>query len=285
MVAASCGHNPGEMSTPDRIETLLLSRVEMAAEGRRIVDAARERGLTLRLIGGLAVRDHCEELVFCSRDHSDLDMVGLTREAPGLVSLFEALGYRERLHVREATRLRQAQFGRPCVHGSADGAYAVHAEDHVDVFLDVFRMDHTVDFRERLAIEQYTVSAGDLLLTKLQVFGAEERDLRDIVTLLKDDELADEDAPGTVNVKYVAELCARDWGLYYDVTQNLRRCAESLASYGLERRAEDHVRAALARLTEEIENAPKTRFWRWRAKIGTRARWHELVEDQDGESP
>jgi 3-hydroxyisobutyrate dehydrogenase-like beta-hydroxyacid dehydrogenase len=42
------------MSTPDRTETLLRSRVEMAAEGRRIVDAAR--GLTLRLIVGLAVR-------------------------------------------------------------------------------------------------------------------------------------------------------------------------------------------------------------------------------------
>ena len=257
----------------------------MAAEGRHIVVAARERGLTLRLIGGLAVRDHCEELAFCGRDHSDLDMVGLTREVGGLVSLFEALGYRERLHVREATRLRQAQFGRPCAHGSGDGAYAVHAEDHVDVFLDVFRMDHRVDLRERLAIEPYTVSAGDLLLTKLQVFRAEERDLRDIVTLLKDDELADEDAPGTVNVKYVAGLCARDWGLYYDVTRNLRHCAESLARYGLERRAEEHVRAALARLTEEIEDAPKTRSWRWRAKIGTRRPWHELVEEQDGGSP
>ena len=273
------------MSTPDSIETLLLSRVEMAAEGRRIVDAARERGLTLRLIGGLAVRDHCEELTFCSRDHSDLDMVGLTREASGLVSLFEALGYRERLQVREATRLRQAQFGRPCAHVNVDGAYAVHAEDHVDVFLDVFRMDHRLDFHERLAIEPYTVSAADLLLTKLQMFNAEGHDLRDVVTLLKDDELAAQDAPGTVNVDYVAEVCARDWGLYYDVTRNLQRCAESLASYGLERHEEERVRAALARLTQEIEEAPKSRSWRWRAKIGTRRRWHELVEEQDGESP
>lgn len=93
----------------------------MAAEGRRIVDAARERGLTLRLIGGLAVRDHCEELAFCSRDHSDLDMVGLAREVGGLVSLFEALGYRERIHVREATMRGQAQFVRKCAHESADG--------------------------------------------------------------------------------------------------------------------------------------------------------------------
>ncbi|MCX6374189.1 MAG: hypothetical protein NTX16_14170 [Actinobacteria bacterium] len=273
------------MSPDDRSETLLRSRAEMAAEGRRIVDAARERGLTLRLIGGLAVRDHCEELAFCGRDHSDLDMVGMAREIGGIVSLFEALGYRERLHVREATMRGQVQFVRECAHESAGGAYAVHAEDHADVFLDVFRMDHSVDLRDRLAIEPYTVSAGDLLLTKLQIFGAEERDLRDVVTLLKDDELAAEDAPGTVNMAYLAALCARDWGLYYDVTRNLRRCMESLGAYGLEPAEEDHVRAAITRLTQAIEAAPKTRTWRWRAKVGTRRRWHESVEEQDGESP
>jgi len=255
----------------------------MAVEGRRIVDAARERGLTLRLMGGLAVRDHCEELAFCARDHSDLDMVGLAREVGGLVGLFESLGYRERLHVREATMRGQAQFVRACAHESADGSYAVHVEDHVDVFLDVFHMDHKVDLRDRLAIEPYTVSAGDLLLTKLQIFKAEDRDLRDIVTLLKDDELAGEDAPGTVNAAYLAGLCARDWGLYYDVTRNLRHCAESLGDYGLAPADEERVRAALERLTQAIEETPKTRAWRWRARIGTRRPWHDDVEEQDGE--
>jgi hypothetical protein len=187
--------------------------------------------------------------------------------------------------VREATMHGRAQFVRECAHGSADGAYAVHAEDHVDVFLDVFRMDHRVDLRDRLTIEPYTVSVGDLLLTKLQMSRAEERDLRDIVTLLNDDELAVEDAPGTVNVAYLAELCARDWGLYYDVTRNLRRCDETLAAQGLEREDEERVRAALARLNLAIEAAPKTRAWRWRAKVGTRRRWNEHVEEQDGESP
>jgi hypothetical protein len=273
------------VSTDERTEMLLRSREEMAVEGRRIVDAARERGLTLRLIGGVAVRDHCHELTFCGRDHSDLDMVGLAREVGDLVDLFATFGYRERLHVREATMRGQAQFVRECAHESEDGDYAVHAEDHVDVFLDVFRMDHSVDLRGRLGIEPYTVPAGDLLLTKLQVFRSEPRDLRDIVTLLKDDGLASEDAPGTVNVAYVADLCARDWGLYYDVMRNLRRCAESLETYDLGPEAEANVRAALERLTQAIEAAPKTRAWRWRAKLGTRRRWHELVEEQDGESP
>jgi hypothetical protein len=273
------------MSSPDRHQTLLSSRAQMAAEGRRIVDAARERGLTLRLIGGLAVRAHCEELSFCGRDHSDLDVVGLGHEIGGLVGLFGALGFRERLHVREATLRGQAQFVRDCAHRSADGAYAVHAEDHVDVFLDAFRMDHSVDLRDRLAIEPYTVSASDLLLTKLQVFRAEERDLHDIVTLLKDDELAGEDAPGAVNVPYLAGLCARDWGLFYDVTRNLRRCAESLGAYGLEPANENHVRVAVEHLIRSVEAAPKARAWRWRAMVGTRRRWHEHVEEQDGESP
>jgi hypothetical protein len=281
---ASRGHNTG-MSTQDPTETLLRSRAQMAAEGRRLVDAARERGLTLRLIGGLAVRDHCKELAFCARDHSDLDMVGLGDEVAGLVKLFEAQGYRERVHVRAATLRGQAQFVRDCVHGGADGDFSVHAEDHVDVFLGRFHMDHKVDLRGRLTIEPYTVSAADLLLTKLQIFAAEERDVRDVVTLLKDDELAGEDGPGAVNVAYLAELCAADWGLYHDVLKNLRRCAESLGVLALKPADESRVRAALERLSEAIEAAPKTRAWRRRARLGTRRRWHEHVEEQDGEAP
>jgi len=88
-----------------------------------------------------------------------------------------------------------------------------------------------------------------------------------------------------VNAAYLAELCALDWGLYYDVTQNLRRCLESLGVHGLERADEDRVRAALERLIQAVEAAPKSRAWRWRAKVGTRRRWHEHVEEQDGESP
>ena len=32
---------------------------DLAAEARRIVDSARQRGVTLRLLGGLAIRQHC----------------------------------------------------------------------------------------------------------------------------------------------------------------------------------------------------------------------------------
>lgn len=255
---------------------------EMAAEGRRIVDSARERGLTLRLLGGLAVRDHCEVLDFCGRDHSDLDLVGLRSEALQVAQLFAALGYAERREVREATIMGQAQFVRRCVHQRPQGGGTVHDDDHADVFYDVFRMDHAVDLRDRLALEPYTISSADLLLTKLQVARLESRDVRDVITLLKDLPLADGNVAGAIDLSYAAALCARDWGLWYDVTVNLRRCRDELDGFGLEAADRDRVAQAIARLSAALDAAPKSLAWRLRAKVGTRVSWHAEVEEQDG---
>jgi len=265
-------------STPD-------VAAEMALEGRRIVDAARERGLTLRLLGGLAVRDHCEVLSFCGRDHSDLDLVGLRAESRDVAQLFAALGYAERREVREATIMGQAQFVRSCVHVLPDGAGAMHADDHADVFYDVFRMDHDVDLRDRLELEPYTVSSADLLLTKLQVARLESRDVRDIVTLLKDVPLAEGHVAGAIDLDYAATLCARDWGLWHDVTVNLRRTRDELDGFGLEAADRERVEEAMERLSDALEAAHKTLAWRLRARVGTRMRWHAEVEEQDGPVP
>jgi hypothetical protein len=254
----------------------------MALEGRRIVAAARERGLTLRLLGGLAVRDHCEVLSFCARDHSDLDLVGLRAESRDVAELFAALGYVERREVREATIMGQAQFVRRCVHTLADGTGTVHTDDHADVFYDVFRMDHEVDLRDRLDLEPYTVSSADLLLTKLQVARLESRDVRDVVTLLKDVPLTDGHVAGAIDLHYAAALCARDWGLWYDVTVNLRRCRDELDGFGLAATDRDRVEEAMTRLEVALEAAPKTLAWRLRARLGTRVSWHAEVEEQDG---
>ena len=70
-------------------------RHEMLDEGRRLVDAARSEGLTLRLLGGLAVREHCRTVEFCERDYSYLDMVAPAKQARRLVALFAGFGYAE----------------------------------------------------------------------------------------------------------------------------------------------------------------------------------------------
>ena len=208
----------------------VLVRDEMLDEGRRLVDAARAEGLTLRLLGGLAVREHCRTLELCERDHSDLDMVASAKQARRLAALFAGFGYAENVDVRTATVNAEMQFVRPCEHGGGTGWGSAHADDHIDVFLDSFRMDHDIALVRRLEIEPYTVSLSDLLLTKLQIFRLNEKDLRDIVTLLGDVEVSEEDAPGLINGRYIGRLCADDWGLFYDVAVNLRASARPARS-------------------------------------------------------
>jgi hypothetical protein len=257
---------------------MLAAREAMAAEGKALVDAARERGLKLRLVGGLAVRDHCEVLEFCSRDHSDLDMVSLSSTVARLVAFFAEQGYEENPHARQATGGTQARFSRPCVHG---GDPPVHAGDHIDVFLDAFVMDHTIDLRRRLDVEHYTLPLADLLLTKLQIYECDVRDLRDAATILKDRPLGDEDAPGVINAGHIARLCARDWGLCHDVLSSLSALGRLIPALELGPAEAARLEAARGRLETIIVETPKTRRWRWRAKVGTRRAWHNEVEERD----
>jgi hypothetical protein len=260
----------------------------MPREARRIIDAARERGISLRLMGGLGVRAHCTELAFCDRDYADLDMVGRRDQTKAIMQLFADLGYEDNLGTRLGTRGRQLQFSRACEHTDAGVGVSAHPDDHVDVFLDTFKMDHVLELGNRLELAEYTLPATDLLLTKLQIHKTNEKDTRDILTLLKDLEMGEDvdrgEAALTIDARSIAKRCSDDWGLYYDVVQNLRRADAALETYELT--AEDRARlhAALDRLGRAIEEAPKSRAWRRRAKVGTRKPWYNEIEDQYGES-
>jgi hypothetical protein len=256
-------------------------RHEMLGEGRELVDAARAEGLTLRLLGGLAVRQHCQTLELCERDYSDLDMVAPARQARRLVALFTRFGYSENYDVSTATANRELQFTRPCGHGDTMAGGLAHADDHVDVFLDTFRMDHAIALAGRLEIEPYTVSLSDLLLTKLQIFRLEEKDLRDIVTLLGDHDVGEEDAPGLINGGYIGRLCADDWGLFYDVTTNLARIDDHAGAFDLSDEQVERVRSGVARLIGAVDGASKSVRWRLRARVGTSRAWHNQIEDQE----
>ena len=253
----------------------------MLDEGRRLVNVARSEGLTLRLLGGLAVREHCRALELCERDYSDLDMVAPAKQARRLAALFAGFGYAENVDVSMATAGAELQFVRPCEHSDGPGAGPAHADDHIDVFLDTFRMDHHIALARRLQIEPYAVSLSDLLLTKLQIFRLEEKDLRDIVTLLGDAEVGEEDAPGLINGRYIGQLCADDWGLFYDVATNLTRVDERAATFDLIDAQVARVRHGVVRLIAAIDGAPKSLRWRLRARVGTRKRWHGALDGQE----
>lgn len=276
-------HGGGPSGPREPTTGALAARTDMLSEALDIVDAARERGVVLRLFGGLAVRTHCSELDFCDRDYSDIDMVGRRKQAKQIGALFEDLGYQENHEVRFATQNRQLQFYRECEHPDAAHHYFIHPDDHVDVFLDTFRMDHDIHLADRLEIERYTISLTDVLLTKLQVHNLNAKDLQDIVTLLKDIPLSDESAPGRIDAALIARLCAEDWGLHHDVMASLRTVDDGLDEQELDDRERTKVKAAVQELRQAIEDAPKTRRWKRRARKGERRPWATPVEEQGGE--
>jgi len=266
----------------------------LMTEAGIIIDAARRQALTLRLIGGLAVRRYCGDLAFVDREFSDIDLVGLSRHSGRLGRLFAELGYEENRYVSQATSGSQSQYVKPWVLLESRAHCATRPRppgptpatkplvDHIDVFLDVMRMDHDVDVRDRLEIDDLAISPVDVLITKLQIGRPAEKDVHDVVALLKDVPLGETDDNASIDLVYLARICSRDWGIYHDLRTNLEIVRGRIDSYGLSAAARARVGGRVAAIEAAVEGRGKPLRWRLRARAGTRLPWRREVEDREG---
>jgi hypothetical protein len=277
-------HNGPLQATTSRHE-------EMMVEARRIVDAGNDRALVLRLTGGLAVRHYAIDLEFAEREYSDIDLIGLRRQAGDIDELFRDLGYLEDASVSLATLGGQRQYVRrprsieshARRHESAPVAPPAAGSpplDHVDVFLDWMKMDHVLDFRDRLDVNTYAIDPADLFLSKLQIQKLNEKDVHDVITLCKDVYVDFEARPGVLDLEHVADTCARDWGLYIDVMTNIDKVLEHLADYDLSTREVARIGRTLALAQNMMTEHTKSLRWRVRARLGKRVRWYNEIEAQ-----
>ncbi len=285
------GDSPTSRLHDAPLRAATTSHEEMMVEARRIVDAGNDRGLVLRLTGGLAVRHYAIDLEFAEREYSDIDLIGLARQAGEIGRLFGDLGYLENVGVSTATLGSQRQyFKRP---RSVDSHAHMHKRahfaapfasppplDHVDVFLDWMKMDHAIDFRERLGVNTYAIDPADLFLSKLQIQKLNEKDAHDVVTLCKDVYVDFEPRPGVLDLERVADTCARDWGLYVDVMTNIDTVLEHLGDYDLSAREVTRIGRTLELAQDMMTEHTKSLRWRLRARIGKRLRWYNEIEEQ-----
>jgi Fic family protein len=272
---------PGQRTGPVRRADLVM------AEAMAIIDAAREQGVQLRLTGGLAVRRYCTDLEFMDREYSDIDVVGLSSQYKDLHPVFAGLGYAENRYVTQATDADQLQYVKAETlvapsQQSGDTPAEPPIVDHVDIFLDVMRMDHDVEIRERLDIDDYAISPVDALIAKLQIGKINQKDVHDVIALLKDVPLYDVDGGATIDIAYLADTCSRDWGLYHDITANLDVVLAMVDDYGLASADLDRVCERLAAIKESVEDESKPIGWRLRARVGERVAWRREVEDTEG---
>jgi hypothetical protein len=184
----------------------------------------------------------------------------------------------------DATKLLRSQGYEPqVVFNAMNGKERMIFNDlehdrQVDVFVGSFRMCHVIPFSNRLKPGEPTIPLAELLLTKLQIVQLNEKDVRDTVLLFHGHEVADHDEDA-VNVAQIARLCSEDWGLWRTITGNLARCAEMLGDYALSEPERTRVADRLTAVLRRIEEAPKSRAWKLRAKLGERKRWYDLPEE------
>lgn len=236
------------------------------AEGTRIAEAAAERGLPLRLLGGVAVAILCpsSRKPPLQREYGDIDFATTGSAKKDVTKLIESLGY---------TGDREFNM----LHGHRRLFFWDEVNKRqVDVFVDEANLCHRVDLKRRIEVRPLTLSLADLAVLKLQIVETNEKDYLDLCALFADHELSDDESG--INATYIANLAASDWGLWRTLGMVAER-SEEFARELPEFDAGERVVERLRRLQTRLDSVPKTRGWKLRSRVGDRKRWYELPEE------
>ncbi len=243
------------------------------AEAARVLDAAAATDLALKGAGGVAIALICPSALSppLQRHYQDIDFVALASQAEEITAFFAELGYQP-----------EEEFN--VLHGQRRLFFFDQAHQRqADVFLDRIEMCHRLDLKDRLDVREETLSLADLLLSKLQVIETNQKDYTDTIAIFTDHELTE--GEGGIAVERITDICASDWGWWRTVTMVAERTREfaelSESSHGVDHRRAIERIDELSRLLDEV---PKSRRWKMRARIGERVRWHEEPEDIDHET-
>lgn len=247
---------------------------DIEAEASRLISSATQLGVRVRLIGGLAIAQHKHQNVPVPeplrRDYGDIDIIVRRGDDRTLRGQLEHLGYVADRHFN-------------AVHGARRLLYHDQANARrLDVFVGEFAMCHTLDLGGRLELNPGSLTAADLLLTKLQVVQLTHKDIVDAATLLithnPERAVPNRDSPCIIDTDRVLAVTTADWGWYTTVSDNLGAVA-SAASGLLPGPAAETVAKRAAGITRAMAEAPKSMRWRLRAKVGRKLPWYELPEE------
>ena len=242
---------------------------DIREEAVGLAAAAKGAGLGLRLMGGLAVWvvSPSVRVPPFAREYGDLDFAVRTRDGRAVTPFLVGEGYVAERMFNSIHGAQRLNFGHP------EGLWTI------DVVIDALRMSHVIDLHGRLEPGPPTLDLADLLLTKLQVWEINAKDLGDITCLLADRPLAAGGPDGeAIDLGRILALTGADWGICHTLERNLRE----VAGFARERRP---VGSALDPVTQAetllaaIAAGRKSVGWKVRARIGERVKWYEVPEE------
>lgn len=250
-------------------------------EAQRILRAASEKRVVLRVLGGLGIRLHSlNETEFADRlkrsaepgqEYSDIDFATYGRLRNKVREVFELLGYSKRPTTMSTSAAHRQIYFHP------KGWF------YVDVFWDLLRAaNHPIDFRGRLEVEPVSIPLAELLLEKLQIVSFSRKDLLDTILLLKAHTVSEKDEPEAISAGRVSQVLAGDWGFWYTATTNLSGLERHIKAMSeLSPQEKGELVSKIEKIRSAVASAPKSLRWKTRSAIGTRKRWYNPVETEE----
>jgi len=249
-------------------------REDFYEERTRILNAlGREENkhIIMRLIGALAFRTHCAKFGSIQDDlgrvFTDIDFASYRRFFKDITTLMTSLGYEEDKMVTRLFSEVRLLFHDP-IYGR-----------HIDIFFDKLNFSHIIPLKGRLEVDSPTLPLAELLLEKLQIAQINEKDIIDVIMLLREHQIGQSD-DNMINSKVVCGLCANDWGLWRTATGNLELIKQFMNNYAqLNQTDRRVVKDRIDQMIELIDNHPKSFKWKARASVGERVKWYKDVEE------
>jgi hypothetical protein len=243
------------------------------SEALGIVERAQAKGVYLRILGSTAFRIHSPEYVSAheamDRPLTDIDFAGYSKQDRAMEAFLKEEGY-----VMTVAAITPELFATRRIFNHPTNGI------HIDVFLDELSFCHKIPFRNRLEVDKLTIPLAELVLEKTQIVTLNQKDIKDMLILLAAHPVGDNDNE-TINGAHIADLLSKDWGLYYTTKLSLDKIRKGLEMYRqpFSDRDVENIRARIDKLSEMIEQAPKSLAWRARAKVGPRVKWYNDVDE------
>lgn len=244
-------------------------------EAQTLVEEAGKKGLMLRVMGGMAIYMHSRNFEELWRNlarlgtkvFTDIDFVAYGKQRNELYDFVQSRGYKtDPRFLYQFGKTRHIFFG---------GRVPM-----VEIFYDQLEMNHTIPYAGRLELDSPTTPLAELMCQKLQVVKINEKDVKDLIVLLRAHDVGTIDNE-TINMNIFDSVgMFNDWGWYHTATMNLNKVKKFANEYPqLSQEDRDVIGQRVDKLLAYIEQQPKTLKWRMRSKVGTKTMWYNPVED------
>ena len=246
-------------------DSVILGEIRQEAE--RLSALAVKQGVPLRMMGGLAIwlRSESVRKPPFAREYADMDFAASSKGRAAVKAFVEGQGY-----------VPEKLFN--AIHGAQRLNYAEpHGRWTMDILIDELAMSHKLDLRGRIGGNEPTIPLADLVLTKLQIWEINRKDLADVMCLIADNPLG-RDGDGSIGLDRIGSVLGSDWGFYHTVERNLGKVADLAAEEPVPGAPFD-VRGQVDAICAAMDAAPKTMGWKARARVGERVRWYETPEE------